>query len=1161
MVCRERGIAFSWVYFLAVFVLHNIGASFAGNSSNSQHLLPVRATNLTCTSNNFRNPYCCWVSGDNVNATELLQHSEGHKWKTGNETSRCEGTICCTHDPERSSLYYYQVNTTNSYGSVASDSLRFGPKTGTVLGPPYDVRIRNKSQSVLEITWHIPPGDSTGHYFATKLRYKIQYKWEGKNQTWKDVEEVKVSSGLYGTYSLVALTEPYGLYYVRMKAFTRYGDKYQSQYSEEAKNRTSEIAPKVPPSDFHCKADPSSDGETRVVTLTWELQNDTFKSNGEILGFNIIVKQANKSKQYSVEPNKTSHIIPDLDPSAHYKLSIQTVNSMGASPQEDCSIDPLPAAPVGLIPVLIACGLTIGLIISLVCIYQRIKKSMTRFPDIQIRSQLTTDNLYSANTTNRETEIFDDLIPHRLFVNLVPEDGVMTNGFDIGDKPRKIQVSGDTIKMHTFESQPLLPGFRDKRSRSEEFCFDEYGGGGLASSPVSVGSGGSYLPVRNDDMAYQTMTKDGLSPVEKEDPKGATGGGFHGFQELHPRPEDDGCEEGASMDAYTRMAALLPTHGAGGKQRGTPTKFGGKRHPKESAPVSEDNAAYTSDGSVANYTQQGFAARSASQDDLDAPYVLGTNPTESYSQVGLRDRANHPSPLNHRFQNQATGGLGPHDEYLRMGINPSDQHQAENEDSDFEDSPFILNDDILQNIPRPDLLQISPNLNHTASPLMALSPRDTTTGLDALLIPSSMRTASPNDDVPLRYVTVQSDSESLDQEDAETEQDGDGYVTQGLIPEGDGYVTQGRIPEGDHVAQGRIPEGDGYVTQGMIPEGDHVVQGRIPEGDGYVTQGMIPEGRIPEGNGYVTQGMIPEGNGLVTQGMIPEENGYVTQGVIPEGNGLVTQGMIPEGNGYVTQGMIPEGNGYVTQGMIPEGNGYVTQGVMTEGNGYVTQGMIPEIQNPRTDNRNALTATPNLHSDYVDQEQLNSFPTPQAEAIPVANNHPQHAPSPNDYVTPEQVFDIVSSPGPASNAPDETSTNSNNNCEGSSDGEQSDDDTNDASEFMIQGNDNTTQNRPTDDRVVANSTHPTSVLPNQIPFLSPLSQPLNVTNGDFSLNGGDLTHGLDLELTGGEEVDATHVDQQSGKQGDAKGERQDPDGGYVTHDEMQNIARVASPTS
>ena len=44
MVCRERGIAFSWVYFLAVFVLHNIGASFAvrtfggGNSSNSQHL-------------------------------------------------------------------------------------------------------------------------------------------------------------------------------------------------------------------------------------------------------------------------------------------------------------------------------------------------------------------------------------------------------------------------------------------------------------------------------------------------------------------------------------------------------------------------------------------------------------------------------------------------------------------------------------------------------------------------------------------------------------------------------------------------------------------------------------------------------------------------------------------------------------------------------------------------------------------------------------------------------------------------------------------------------------------------------------------------------------------------------------------------------------------
>ena len=41
MVCRESGIAFSWVYFLAVFVLHNIGGVLTfggGNSSNSQHL-------------------------------------------------------------------------------------------------------------------------------------------------------------------------------------------------------------------------------------------------------------------------------------------------------------------------------------------------------------------------------------------------------------------------------------------------------------------------------------------------------------------------------------------------------------------------------------------------------------------------------------------------------------------------------------------------------------------------------------------------------------------------------------------------------------------------------------------------------------------------------------------------------------------------------------------------------------------------------------------------------------------------------------------------------------------------------------------------------------------------------------------------------------------
>ncbi len=122
------------------------------------------------------------------------------------------------------------------------------------------------------------------------------------------VQEKGTAINQFGYYTLTGL-KPYGLYYVRVKAVRIHRSTPQSQYSDEAKGRTSEIAPKDPPNNFYCKADPSRNGEKRVVTLTWELRDDPFKLDGEILGVNVSIKQGSEFRWYIVEPNKTSHKI------------------------------------------------------------------------------------------------------------------------------------------------------------------------------------------------------------------------------------------------------------------------------------------------------------------------------------------------------------------------------------------------------------------------------------------------------------------------------------------------------------------------------------------------------------------------------------------------------------------------------------------------------------------------------------------------------------------------------------------------------------------------------------------------------------------------------------------------------------------------------------
>ena len=305
------------------------------------------------------------------------------------------------------------------------------------------------------------------------------------------------------------------------------------------------------------------------------------------------------------------------------------------------------------------------------------------------------------------------------------------------------------------------------------------------------------------------MTKEGLSPVEKSDTEGQRLRGARPTECVDK--EDDNLHSADAESAYTKMAATAPSQrvssgkGAGAlwrdNQAGKPAPVR-KKHPKETTvhtqPKKEaaDTAGsgYVGDGSISTYVQQGFVPGTTSHDNAETAYVLADNPATSYSQLGIQEGIGSnslPSTIDTDNRNQAAEILGPNDTYQRMGVNAStatpsyERQEIPDSGDDGEADENLLGDIgfyVMSAGTLPDSLQVGLDTGPQAgSPFRAPVSRNIDSGVRGSVEARPPSTDSLTDEEEtLNYVTVGIDAESL-QQDNQTEQELDGYVTQGMM--------------------------------------------------------------------------------------------------------------------------------------------------------------------------------------------------------------------------------------------------------------------------------------------------------------------------------------------------------------------------------------------
>ncbi|XP_022111560.1 uncharacterized protein LOC110990765 [Acanthaster planci] len=376
---------------------------------------------------------------------------------------------------------------------------------------------------------------------------------------------------------------------------------------------------------------------------------------------------------------------------------------------------PFLAEPISVGLVVGVCSAFLMAVVLVVIIFCRIKKSIRKFPAIRPPSLLRAENDYLSENRNhimvREPEEFDDLIPCQLFVDLGPKEkdmvdiDIITDGFDIGDKPRgTVDLQNDVTNFDdhpllSFKGDPMLsdaplasePLLPSPRREEDPSSGEEYNGAG-PSSPVSVGSGGSYLHIRDDDeLTYSCMTKDGLSPVQKEDIEGQRVRG-ESSQASAPRPQVDGLPlllwrqessnpdddypgDGDAIDSYLQMSRSVPpctgprpVREDPGRDRASSQGAELSKAPSKGAKGKERGdsagASCVNDGTVLDYVQQGFVPGAAASSDR--MYSPSESPADAYSQMGLRGGARATAALCDSTGSSSQDSAGPSQSQARQ---------------------------------------------------------------------------------------------------------------------------------------------------------------------------------------------------------------------------------------------------------------------------------------------------------------------------------------------------------------------------------------------------------------------------------------------------------------------------------------------------------------
>ncbi|XP_038067389.1 uncharacterized protein LOC119737262 [Patiria miniata] len=1033
-----QAVLFVWCCFAAPLIPNRslstgllVAEGLERNSTNTS-FPPEPASDFSCFSFDFLRVTCEWTrggQGHDVSSNDVLMYRGGGIWTECGYFKlipKCNSTHHCKQECSSCTRCEYRIQTTNDLGLTAySEEVVFNVYKDSRVKPPRDLTVTNQSFSELLVNWR-PPDP-----LPTYIKYTLEYRWEGSSadDSWRRKEDIERVS-----YTLGDLEHAYGLYYVRVKALKdTYTPTIESVFTEVARGRTTEKAPIDLPEHFLCVDAPNQKNDTRHVHLSWKPLQNKFKLNGEILGYVITYSssEAGLPTRLDAGVNDTNYTVYDLKKDHHYSFSIQARNSMGTSSKKaSCSkINPVPVAPSPVGPVIGVCITIVIVIIFLIVICCRVKKSIRKFPAIKLPSQLQEDNEYLSEHRNRgavrEVEVFDEVKPCQLFVDLGPKQTnvidifddmpVITDGFHIGDKPRgAVGFQNDIIDLDSLPllglkgelmlddiasaTEPLLPGSRRDEDPSSG---DEYGGA-LPSSPVSVGSGGSYLGIRDDDdMVYSCMTKEGLSPVEKENTEGQRVLGERP-PDSAPRPrvdglpllqwrresvesDEDNLQDGDAVDSYTKMSTFPSrrenSHAAAGPvrkdpQADRPSTHGamhskGAKHPKASSKAIKSKGAdlagatHAGDGSISDYVQQGFVPGAAAQGDGD--YDPG-DPADSYSRLGLLEgpraaSSPHGISLDNSNQDSAvpSGNRGGDDETLA--------------------EPTIGQDSRTEDSSNPLIGRTSAAASGAVVPLSQLGseprPTNEVLGIPNVARAQSLDSLSDDDDEEggLTYVTVALDSDNDESVNGTEQADMNGYVTQAMMPNNWDAPTA-RTVSNDTV-NNAAPSG--YVDQAQLSNFSPPSFARPPVHSNPVQM----NGSAGSGSGYVT---AAEARDIMSPG---PDGGPVNENFTNNNNN----------NGRTendAQDSIPSHD----DSGLDEDRGFVARQQATE--------MLAARPNGATDTRDidGLAPTQPAGPGYVTTDQLASLPLPRPQANGHVNGHHMD-PDSGDYVTQDEMLHMA----------------------------------------------------------------------------------------------------------------------------------------------------------